>query len=210
VPPLLGIPVGLLASPDAAAHHAVYSEGGYIELVQVGMWVTVVLAAGWLFMTERVPRSHRMLTLWLGVVGVVAVAREMDLHEALNPETLGHLGVRYRIDWVLDQTVPLWLKAGWGLFFLVIGAALVIPLILAGGIRGLPHKDSARVRLFAAATGCLAMGFVFDDLLRHVITNNALKQSLEETWELLGAVFFLAAVLVSPPSEAHSDEAASG
>lgn len=197
-PPLLAIPVGLLASPNSGMHHAVYSEGGFIELSQIGLWLTAVLAAGWLFATEREPRPHRMITLWLGVLATVAAVREMDVHEALNPETLGDLGVRYRIDWVLDETVPLWLKAMWGVVFLAVGAALVVPLLWAGGIKGLPHKDSARIRLFSAASGCLVMGFVFDDLLREVITNDAIKQSLEETWELLGATFYLAAVAAGP------------
>ena len=62
----------------------------------------------------------------------------------------------------------------------------------------MPHKDSARLRLLAGSAGCLAMGFVFDDLLRHVITNDAVKQSCEETWELIGAVLFLAGVLAGP------------
>lgn len=182
-------------------HHAVYAEGGYIELAQIGMWITAVIAAGYLFTTERQSRAHRFQTLWLGVLGTVSTLREMDIHEALNPEELeaavglGNLGVRYRIDWVLDETVPFWLKAMWGAIFLAIGAALVLPLIWAGGLKGLPHKDSARLRLFAAASGCLAMGFVFDDLLRTVITSEAIKQSCEETWELLGATFFLAAVM---------------
>lgn len=202
---MLGIPVGLLASPSPGLHHAVYAEGGYIELAQIGLWLTGVLAAGWLFFTEREPRAHRFQTLWLGVLGAVAAVRELDVHEALNPERLGDLGVRYRIDWVLDEGVPVWLKAMWGAVFLAIGAALVVPLILGGGVKGLPRKGSPRLRLFVAATACLVMGFVFDDLLRHVITNHAVKQSLEETWELLSATFFLAAVM-APPHRAGSDQ----
>ena len=42
------------------------------------------------------------------------------------------------------------------------------------------------------------MGFVFDDLLRSLITSDPVKQSLEETCELVGATFFLAAVLAKP------------
>jgi len=210
VPPLLGIPIGLLASPNSGMHHAVYSEGGFIELAQIGLWLAAVLAAFWLFATERECRAHRYQTLWLGVLGTVSAVREMDAHEALNPETLGELGVRYRIDWVLDETVPLWLKAMWGAVFLAIGAALVVPLILGGGIRGLPHKDSARLRLFTAAAGCLVMGFVFDDLLREVITNDAVKQTLEETWELLGATFFLAAVTAEPHESTDNASPCSG
>ncbi|MFG0305086.1 MAG: hypothetical protein ACF8Q5_02590 [Phycisphaerales bacterium JB040] len=195
VPVLLATPLGLLASPSPEMLRAVYSEGGFIELAQQGVWSASALCAGLLFWRERGPHGHRMVTLWLGVLAVLFLLRELDLHESLNPEVLGDWGVRYRIDWWLDGSVAWWLKGLWAGVGVLVGAAVVVPLVLAGGIRGMPHKDSARLRLLAGAAVCLGMGFVFDDLLRHVITNEAVKQTCEEGWELAGAVLYLGAVL---------------
>jgi len=198
LPVLLAVPMGLLTAPSEGLRRAVFSEGGFLELAQLGMWACAALCAAWLFFRERAVRGHRMVTLWLGVLALLSLLRELDLHEALNPEVLGDLGVRYRIDWWLDTSVAWWLKGMWAGVGLVIGAAVVVPLVLAGGVDGMPHKDSARLRLLAGAAGCLAMGFVFDDLLRRVITNEAVKQTCEESWELLGAALFLAGVLAGP------------
>lgn len=195
MPLLVAIPVIWLLARDDAMRIAIYGEGGYIEWVQVGFWVVCILSATVLVAIHR-HRQYRLHTLWLGIIAVVAAARELDLHEALNPETLGDLGVRYRIDWVLDGSVPIWLKAMWAGIFLVIGAALIVPLIFANG---LPDFASTRGRLFLIAVAFLGLGFVFDDLLRHVITNDAIKMINEEAAELIGVAFFLAAVLALPP-----------
>lgn len=176
------------------------SESGPIEVAQVACWV---LSAGFAVVVARRVTSHtaRWSTILLGVLAVLALLRELDMHELLNPDVIGPWGVHYRIDWWLDPAEPLGVKALW-VGVLVLGTLIVA--YPAWRARGKPDCRRARPRLVVAAVLCLAGGLVIDDLLREVFATIP-SQIVEESLEFLGCVFFLAAV-VAPESAAVTAE----
>ncbi|MFG0326893.1 MAG: hypothetical protein ACF8SC_06460 [Phycisphaerales bacterium JB037] len=171
----------------------VWAEDGLIEYAQLGLWGVCVLVAGAVALTT--PGRARAAAAWRGVLGAVAGARELDLHIKLNPETLGEWGVRYRLDWWTDMSVPLGVKSMWLAIGLAIGIALVLPIYLArqDPIRLLKARHPASV-LFAIAIGGLAMGWAMDDLFRGWFAEEP-AQALEELCELAGVGFYLGSVI---------------
>ncbi|HWQ91255.1 MAG TPA: hypothetical protein VN673_06265 [Clostridia bacterium] len=166
-------------------------ENGVIENGSVALWCLTLLLS--IVLAIRAEAAQRLLFVWTGALALVAGARELDAHIWLNPDHLGRFGVRYRTRWWVDDSVPLWLKLGWGLFFLILLWLVLYPPIkhmrvLFSGLR----RGSRGVGLLVLAMGFLALGFVMDDLLR---TSQALsvgtRQMIEETSEIIGAVLFL-------------------
>jgi hypothetical protein len=166
------------------------AESGTLEIAQVVVWALAILSSIVIALAFN-DRKTRWTTVLLGVFAVGAAAREFDTHIMLNPEVFGDLGVRYRIDWWLDSSVSWALKAAWAGVAVVVGSGLLSVAWLA---RGRPNFTRARPRLFILGLVFLGLGFVFDDLLRGKVRLDV-AQALEESVEMIGAVFYLAAVL---------------
>ncbi|MEM7629656.1 MAG: hypothetical protein AAF356_09590 [Planctomycetota bacterium] len=191
-PLLIAVPILVVDLLLGQTQAELFGEGGPVETAQLVIWgIAAVLALGGALIGEH-PR--RLVTFWLGVICVLCFARELDLHEALNPETLGDLGVRYRMDWWLQDGAPLLLKLSWAGVFTAIGAAVTLPLVFGkpDAIRAL-RNGSASAWILVIGCGLLAMGVVLDDLLRDALPL-ALRQPAEEICELIGAACFIAGV----------------
>lgn len=179
----------------------VADEDGVIEVLQV-----VVMAAGSLaaFVRALLPGQtgrRRAWRVWLGVVGALVVAREFDLHKVLNPESLGTWGVRYRLDWWTDLSVPIGLKLLWAGVAVAIALAVLVPLAVARPkpVKALLRRERHAVLLAAAAAGYLG-GYLADDILgRGLLVERDVSKIFEEVSELTGGYFFLLACLCRLP-----------
>lgn len=182
---------GYLFSPDWIQVHA---EGGIIESMQASIW-GVAAACGLLALPrQRSPRA-RSLVRFLGVLALLALAREFDLHEAVNPESAGALGVRYRLDWWADPTSPIVPRVLWAGVAIAAGGLVARAL---GRLRpdpiGALGRGDLSAWLLVLAGGLLGCGYAADDLLRGLLPREGL-QAAEELAELAGAACFLGGVL---------------
>jgi hypothetical protein len=174
-----------------------YAEGGPIEWLSVVFWVYALLfCAVALFRYHN--RLDRLIFKWLSFICALAAARELDAQVLLNPQYLGQFGVRYRTDWFFSNKfkVSILLKLIWAGIFLVPLTFLIAPLfILRKPILRLTRNGDVATGLFLLGILGLAIGFVCDDTLRktHFMSVN-LRQSIEETAEMLGALFFLTGI----------------
>ena len=140
-------------------------------------------------------RGRAVLT-WLGVLSALAFCREFDMHESLNPETLGAWGVRYRSDWWLDPEVSLGLKAAWASSAAVIGLLVTVPLLIARpspfGQVFAAHPATLLLGFGVASMGC---GYAMDDLLgRDQFISWTITEGIEESFELMGAALWMLGV----------------
>jgi len=185
---LLGLAYLLVDQP--AQLHA---EDGWIEWLSVGFW-TISLVACLAGVRRHARPLDRMVFAWLAWLSLLAATRELDLHVLLNPQHLGGLGVRYRLSWFLAIDENLALRIGWLALFVGLGLSLVAPLAaLRHSIRHLVSRGDTAVGLFGLAMVALLGGWACDDLLRGV-GHVQLRQACEETFELLGSLFFLTAI----------------
>ncbi|MEM1331630.1 MAG: hypothetical protein AAGG07_13830 [Planctomycetota bacterium] len=181
---------------------AIDREDGPIEEAQFVLWgfsAVIALALAW----RLRDKATRWFTAWLGVCAALAGARELDLHEKLNPETLGAWGVRYRLDWWTDLSVPLLPKLAWAVVGLAIGAAFILPILRAGpAVRHVLATHRVVLGLGISSIVFLAIGWASDDLLR-IWTTEIEGVMGEELAELLGAACYaLAVVLLLTPRSA--------
>jgi hypothetical protein len=196
---LLAVIVGLAALflPSLAP---LSREGGVMEVLSLVFWGGAMVIAVWAAARQR-EAGDRLAAGWTGLIALLAFLREMDLHTALNPQVLGRFGVRYRIDWWLDQRVNLWLKLAWLAVFLALLLALAYPpWALRRRIFQLVRKGDPMVGLFVVAIAMSFGGFVFDDLLRKTtLLSMEIRQTAEETSEMLGAAAFLVSAFLQCP-----------
>ena len=122
----------------------------------------------------------------------VGAARELDLHELLNPKYIGRFGVHYRVDWFLSNKykVSILLKLMWAVIFPVPLTLLIAPLlILRKPILRLIRNGDVAVGLFLLGIVGLGIGFVCDDTLRGThfiyISASSKHSKLDETFEIL-------------------------
>ena len=199
---------------------AIAAEDGPVEMAQVTMWC--IAAACALLMFPRIPddvtpvsaarvpagngdenaddnapgtrdRAASWFTAWLGVMALLATARELDLHVVANPETLGAWGVRYRLDWWADFGVPIGPKLLWAGVFLVIGTAVVFPILRAWPTLARALKRRPLVLAMGVLSGLgLFIGWAWDDLFRE--WTSAYGPYIEEGAELMGSWAYLVAV----------------
>ena len=195
--------VGCFVGAVSGADLPTFEEDGPVERAQILLWA-IASIAGVILSLSAATRSTRCYLLVLASLAGLAVARELDAHIYLNPEKLGSLGVRYRIDWWLDGSVSLLLKAAWALVALVSIAAVLGPAFFARDailrtirLRTLPFW------LLGATGLCLFVGFAVDDLLRNRI-DLQIGHAIEESVELAGPIFYLAAVLAIASSASTS------
>ncbi|HYE01767.1 MAG TPA: hypothetical protein VD963_00890, partial [Phycisphaerales bacterium] len=187
------VAVAYLAAPVPKEVHA---EGGPVEWGEFAAWVLAVLASG-LALARSPTRRDRLDALWIHTLAWLATARELDLHERINPEAMGRWGrwgVRFRADWWLDAGAPLGPKLLWGMVALALVGLLALPplLVRAPGLALARRCDPPTV-LFLLACALLAGGYLSDDLLRHPgFMHEEHLQGIEEALELLGAWAFAA------------------
>ena len=186
--------VAYTISSDPTRLHA---EGGPIESLSVVFWVAAsLLCVVALFRYNN--RLDRLVFKWICFICALAAARELDAHVLLNPQYLAEFGVRYRYDWFFSNKfkASILLKLMWAVIFLVPLTLLIAPLfILRKSILQLIRNGDVATGLFLLGMIGLAIGFVFDDTLRHThfISLNV-RQAIEENFEMLGALFFLTGI----------------
>ena len=175
----------------------IYDENGILEIASVLFWamafvISIVSAvrAGSL--------DARLMAVWLAVVALAAGLRECDAQIWFNPKTIGSWGVRYKISWWLDGSVPLGLKLGWAGLFLCFFLLMAYPplKLLRQGLALLKTGDRM-ILLLMASVVFLALGFVIDDFMRGSdLVSTDTRQLVEESSELVGSMLFaMAAVL---------------
>jgi hypothetical protein len=169
-----------------------YAEGGPIEWLSFGFWMASILIC-FLALSRQYNRIDRLVFWWICLICFLAAARELDAQVLLNPKYLGQFGVHYKTRWFLSSEVNIFLKLFWFSLFLMLGGIIIFPLIIQRKliIRLIRNGDVA-VGFFLLALIGLVTGFVFDDILRKTnFIDRDLRQSIEETAEMLGAAFFL-------------------
>lgn len=196
LPALAAIP--FLLSKEGAS---IFKEDRIIEGVQSGMLFLAIIAGAVIALLLG-PGRCRYRSLAIAALAALALARELDLHTALNPEQLGQWGVRYRPDWWTDPDVILGAKLLWGAVVASIIAAAVIVIQRGAGPINWSHP---RPRLVALALALYALGFIFDDILRDSLPAT-LRLVIEELAELLAAACILGAAL--DPESTHRDRKA--
>ncbi len=171
-------------------------EGGPLEWLQIVLWLLSCGLGFALFLRARTPLD-RMTAFWLTVVGLLAMAREFDAQVLLNPETIGSWGLRYRIDWWLSTDASVLLRLFWLGVFLLLGAALTVPLFhMKIPFVRLVRSGDVASGLFVLSILFLFLGFACDDLLRETTLLAPHKRSFgEETFELAGAGAYLSVVI---------------
>ncbi len=176
-------------------------EDGLFEVSQVVLWgvcsVLGVVMGLALVGRLRVVRD-RVFGLWLALVSALIVAREVDAHVLLNPETLGELGVRYRIDWWLSGETSVVLRVVWAVVFVAAGAALFVPAWWVSPRHKalLLGRDRAWWCFFASGV-LIGLGWLMDDILgRGQFVPPIYTQAMEETFELLAPMAFAAAMVL--------------
>lgn len=176
---------------STAGRIPLFQENGPIEIAQLELWIGAALFAFILAIPQRRMSDKAALAL-VGLAAAAAAAREIDAHVLLNPETIGELGVRYRIDWWLDGAVSPLHKLVWaGIAF--VGIAAIAAATVAAHFHPIlaVKRRNRSLIYFAACAACLAIGFTFDDLLRGVVPLNT-AQAAEESIEVLAPLFYLA------------------
>jgi len=164
-------------------------EGHVVEAAQAALWGLSALVA-LLSSVQQTVRADRSFTVWLAALSLLALMREIDLHLVLDRL----FRVRFETRWLLDPSVPFWLKVT----CLGLGAGVAITLVAPlwrrrGPLKGLLCRGDASTGLLAVAVGCLGLGYVLDDLLgRGLVLHQVHSQIIEETSELLGALTWCA------------------
>ena len=178
------------------SYELIYRENGMLEGLSVLLWCLSALLGLWAAF-RRSTMDHRLLAFLLTTIAFLAALREVDAHIWLNPQHLGALGVRYKINWWLDSDVSLALKLGWALVFLALVCSVLYPLTKSWRTlwRSLLARETVPL-LVLASIAFLGMGFALDDLLRHSSRIGPdTRQLMEETAEVLGAALYLTAVI---------------
>jgi hypothetical protein len=174
-----------------------YAENGIYESASVIFLLgTVVVALAGL----REVRSSlsRVMLLWLAGLALVACGRELDMHVLVRPEYLGAMGMRFRLDWWIEDGPPNWLRLFWGAIFI----AAALPFAYSAWhfrrelSRLLHNLRDPSLQMLAMMAIFWGIGFVFDDLLRRVDEiPMSIKQTIEEFAESMGALCLLLAAI---------------
>ena len=163
-----------------------FSEGHAVQTAQAAVWALVAVVA---LATASSRRGLDGIVLaWQGTLALLALARELDLHELLHAATPIH----FRLRWLLESDASWWWKAG--VVGLVLAAALVVVaplLVLRARWRTLLRRGDRETWLLVAALVSLAAGYLLDDIVgRWTGIDRAWTKPVEETLELVGAVAY--------------------
>ena len=184
-----GLGYALLADPAE-----VHAEGMLIESMQEAIWL-IAAGCGLLALPRQRSLRARAIVRLLGVLALVALAREFDLQEALNPEAMGSYGVHYRIDWWLSTESPVLPRILWAVVAVLLGwlVVTVLSLLRPDPVAALRTGDHSAWML-VAGFAFLFMGYFVDDQLRGVVSG-VYGKAWEEVSELIGAALYLGAVI---------------
>lgn len=189
---LIPLCIAYMIIPNPARLHA---EDGVIEWSSFACWIVSIFIC-FRALSRHNNRFDIMVFLWTCLICVLAAARELDAQVLLNPEYLGQFGVRYKTKWFLSPEVSIFLKLFWFSIFLTVGGIIIWPLVAMRKaiLRLIRSGDAAAGLLLLSFIGS-ATGFIFDDLLRKTtFLDIDVRQAIEETSELFGAIFFLICV----------------
>jgi hypothetical protein len=167
-----------------------FSEGHVVQAAQAVVWALSAIVA---FATASSRRGlDGGVSAWLGVLALLALLRELDLHELLHATTPIH----FRLRWLLESDTSIWWKAGVVSLVLTVAAVVLAPLIvLRARWRTLLGHGDRETWLLVAALGCLAAGYLLDDIVgRWAGMDRAWTKPVEETLELAGAVAYWVSV----------------
>jgi hypothetical protein len=162
-----------------------FYEGGVVQTAQAVTWALSVVVV---FTTaHRRPTSlDRRAALWQGMLAVVALIRELDLHESLQTMTPIH----FRLRWLLESDASFWWKG----VVLAVGVAIAMALAprgLVGPWWTLLRRGDLAAWLLLTSVACLFAGYCLDDIVtRRVRAYRVPLQIAEEALELVGAVAF--------------------
>lgn len=173
----------------------VHSEIGPIEYAQIACWLAAA-ALAWIAAARGSTWRDRMGAAWMGVLALLAAAREFDLHEAVQREGSGLPPIQFRIDWVLDAAVPLWPKLFWLTLFALVGLALAVPpLVTRAPTARLLRAGDGATWLVLIAIAMLGAGYLADDVLGRgrIGLHIEVTQGIEELFELAGVLAFVMA-----------------
>lgn len=191
--------LSLAAYSLAPDKEAFVEESGPLEWVQLAVWIASTGVA--LVATVLAPsRRDRIDAIWLLILSALAVARELDVQNLLNPEHgAGDLGVSFRIEWWLDSGVSPGLKAAWLSAGLVLAALILAPpLLVRAPVVRLLRAGDAPAWLFLGAIGLLGCGYALDDLVgRGAFVPESWTRLAEEVAETMGALCFLASLALT-------------
>jgi hypothetical protein len=164
----------------------VFSEGHVVQTAQAVLWALSAVVA--LATAGRRRGLDGVVLAWQGALALLALARELDLHELLHAATPIH----FRSRWLLESDASLWWKAG--VLGLVLAVALVVvaPLVVfRARWRTLLRRGDRETWLLVAALGCLAAGYLVDDIVGRLAgIDRARTKPVEETLELVGALAY--------------------
>lgn len=164
---------------------ALFSEGHLVQTAQAVLWALSAVVALSTAHTRTRPLD-RAVAGWQGAVAILALARELDLHELLHATTPMH----FRLRWLLESDASLWWKgAVLGLGLLAVAVALGPPLALPW--RAMLRRRDRETWLYLATLACLVAGYLLDDIVgRWAGVDRVQTKVVEETLELMGAVAF--------------------
>jgi len=177
---------------------AVHEENGVLEMAQLGLWLAAAGVGAFLLIRAR-RGVDRLNTLWLTVIAGLAASRELDLHERLNPEALGAWGVHFRVDWWLDPSQPLAVKAVWVVAAACLATLLIGPPLLmrVPALKLLRRGDTVTI-MFGVSIALLAGGYAADDIFgRGLLLPVQIMQAGEEIVELAGVAAFLGCLVLT-------------
>jgi hypothetical protein len=199
---LISLCIAYMISPNPTRLHA---EDGVIEWLSFVCWIVSILIC-FKALSRSNNRIDSLLFCWVCLICVLAAARELDAQVLLNPKYLGEFGVRYKTKWFLSSEVSILLRLFWLSTFLTIGGIIIWPMVvMRKAILRMMRNGDAAAGFFLLSFIGSATGFVFDDILRNTtLFEIDLRQAIEETVELFGALFFLiciASLLWKPFSE---------
>ena len=164
-----------------------FSEGQAVQTAQAVVWALSAVVA---LATASAPRRplDRAVASWLGILALLALVRELDLHELLHTSTPVH----FRLRWLLESDASIWWKAGvLGLVLAGVAVVLVPPIALPIPWRTLLWRGDRATWLLLWALGCLSAGYLLDDIVgRWAGVDRTQTKIVEEALELVGVVAF--------------------
>jgi hypothetical protein len=212
---------------------AASSEGGTLENFQMIGWVVAAIVAS--AFTWAIPsRACRGALLLLAGGAAFAAAREIDLHERINPaglrltvesmqlgwlidpQTAYQWGVRFRANWWFSARQPVLPRLLWGLIFAgICGLGVYLVRRGAGALLQRGATLNRLLPLLAVVGGLMFAGWAADDLLRYRVPLRQ-AQVFEETVELAAVLVYAAVIawaarlsqLVRDPTELRPASAA--
>jgi len=174
----------------------VWSEGNIGETIAALAWGASAVLCLIKLIFFLGPNDRFGVWTWLFAASSLGCMRELDMHKALNK-----VGIIWKLDWMGDDSVSIFLKMVMiGLFTLIGGGILGSVIWNCKKIIRDLRAGNLLITLILFGMVYLAIGFCLDGSILgktfffHIITRSFSKLA-EETFETTAAVIFLLAVL---------------